>query len=85
MQLDMIIAGGDVYTPERIISGMVEAGLVCDDLTTEVIADGRHLPTSLLRLAYKCKGAGRLCLISDAMRASGLPEGSMKCAKCRPW
>jgi N-acetylglucosamine-6-phosphate deacetylase len=56
-------------------SGMVEAGLVCDDLTTEVIADGRHLPTSLLRLAYKCKGAGKLCLISDSMRAAGLPEG----------
>ena len=54
---------------------MIEAGLVCDDLTTEVIADGRHLPTSLLKLAYKCKGAERLCLISDAMRASGLPEG----------
>ena len=56
-------------------SGMIEAGLVCDDLTTEVIADGRHLPTSLLKLAYKCKGPERLCLISDAMRASGLPEG----------
>jgi len=56
-------------------AGMVEAGLICDDLTTEVIADGRHLPTSLLRLAYKCKGAHRLCLISDAMRAAGLPEG----------
>jgi N-acetylglucosamine-6-phosphate deacetylase len=57
------------------IAGMVEAGLVSDDLTTEVIADGRHLPTSLLRLAYKCKGAERLCLISDAMRGAGMPEG----------
>ncbi|NLF38147.1 N-acetylglucosamine-6-phosphate deacetylase, partial [bacterium] len=56
-------------------AGMVEAALLCDDLTTEVIADGRHLPTSLLRLAYKNKGAGGLCLVSDAMRASGMPEG----------
>jgi N-acetylglucosamine-6-phosphate deacetylase len=56
-------------------AGMVEAALLCDDLTTEVIADGRHLPTSLLRLAYKCKGADKLCVISDAIRASGMPEG----------
>lgn len=56
-------------------AGMIEAGLVCDDLTTEVIADGRHLPTSLLRLAYRCKGPDGLCLVSDAMRASGMPEG----------
>ena len=57
-------------------AGMIEAALLCDDLTTEVIADGRHLPSSLLRLAYKNKGADKLCLISDAMRASGLPPGT---------
>ncbi len=56
-------------------SGMIEAGIACDDLTTEVIADGKHLPTSLLRLAYKCKGREGLCLISDSMRAAGMPEG----------
>lgn len=56
-------------------TGMVEAGLVCDDITTEVISDGRHLPTSLVRLAYKCKGPKGLCLVSDSMRAAGMPEG----------
>ena len=57
------------------ITGMVEAGLLRDELTTEVIADGKHLPTSLLQLAYKCKGRDGMCLISDSMRAGGMPEG----------
>ena len=56
-------------------AGVVEATLVSDDLTTEVISDGWHLPSSLVRLAYKCKGPEKLCLISDAMRASGMPPG----------
>lgn len=58
------------------IAGAVEAGLYFDDLFVEVIADGRHLPLSLLRLIYKCKGADRICLITDAIRASGMPNGT---------
>ena len=37
--------------------GLMEATLYFDDLTTEVIADGKHLDSSLLKLAYKAKGA----------------------------
>lgn len=58
------------------IAGAVEAGYYTDDLFVEVIADGRHLPACLLKLIYKIKGADRICLITDAMRASGLPEGA---------
>ena len=47
-----------------------------DELTAEVIADGKHLPLPLLKLIYKCKGADRICLVSDASRAAGLPDGS---------
>jgi len=54
---------------------MVEAALVEEGLTTEIIADGYHLPTSLMKLAYRMKGAEKLCLVSDAMRASGLGPG----------
>ena len=61
-------------------SGMVEAGLVEDGLTTEIIADGYHLPTSLMKLAYRMKGAEKLCLVSDAMRASGLGPGEYEVA-----
>jgi N-acetylglucosamine-6-phosphate deacetylase len=55
--------------------GMLEATLFFDELTTEVIADGRHLEPSLLRLAYKTKGPGRLALVTDAMRAVDCPDG----------
>ena len=60
----------------RRIAGAVEAGLYLDDLYVEIIADGVHLPPELLKLIYKCKGADRICLITDASRACGLPEGS---------
>ena len=58
------------------IAGAVEAGLYFDDLFVEIIADGRHLPLELLQFIYKCKGADRICLITDAIRASGLENGS---------
>ena len=58
------------------IAGAVEAGLYFDELYTEIIADGRHLPPELLKLIYKFKGADRIALITDAIRACGLNEGS---------
>lgn len=56
-------------------SGMLEAALVEEGLTVEIIADGYHLPTSLMKLAYRMKGADKLCVVSDAMRASGMGPG----------
>lgn len=56
-------------------AGVVEAGLLYDDLTVEIIADGKHLPPPLLKLVYKCKGPGRIALCSDALRPAGMPEG----------
>lgn len=55
--------------------GLLEATLYFDELTTEVIADGKHLAPELLRLAYKVKGPDRLALVSDANRALGMPDG----------
>jgi len=57
-------------------AGMVEASLMEEGLTTEIIADGYHLPSSLMRMAYRLKGPSRLALVSDAMRASGLGPGT---------
>lgn len=57
-------------------AGAVEAGLYDNDIFVEIIADGKHLPKSLLKLIFKCKGADKICLITDAMRASGLPDGT---------
>ena len=44
-------------------------------MDVEIIADGIHLPAPLLKLVYKIKGPGRTALITDAMRAAGIPEG----------
>lgn len=56
--------------------GLLEASLVFDGLTVEMICDNKHLPPTLMKLAYKCIGPDRLCLISDATSGAGLPEGS---------
>jgi N-acetylglucosamine-6-phosphate deacetylase len=55
--------------------GLMEATLYFDELTTEVIADGKHLAPSLLKLAYRVKGPDRLALVTDAMRAMDRPDG----------
>jgi N-acetylglucosamine-6-phosphate deacetylase len=55
--------------------GVMEATLFFDDLTTEVIADGKHLERELLLLAYKIKGPDRLALVTDCNRALDLPDG----------
>lgn len=52
--------------------GAAESSLALDDLTVEVIADGNHLPPSLLKMIYKIKGAENICLVTDSMRAAGV-------------
>jgi N-acetylglucosamine-6-phosphate deacetylase len=55
--------------------GLMEATLYFDALTTEVIADGKHLQRELLLLAYKVKGPDRLALVTDCNRALDMPDG----------
>lgn len=57
------------------IAGAVEGALYADNLFVEVIADGRHLPISLLKYIVKIKGADRVCLITDGTRGSGKNNG----------
>ena len=52
--------------------GVAESALILDELSVEVIADGMHLPPSMLELVYKVKGPDRICLVTDSMRAAGL-------------
>jgi N-acetylglucosamine-6-phosphate deacetylase len=58
------------------VPGLLEAALVYEGLTGEIIADNRHLPPTLMRLAFKCLGPDRLCAVSDASSGAGLPEGA---------
>ncbi|HBT17205.1 MAG TPA: hypothetical protein DEB05_09655 [Firmicutes bacterium] len=57
------------------VTGVLESVLLLDELTTEIIADGHHLPPSLIRLVLKSKGLDRVCLVTDAMSAAGLGPG----------
>lgn len=54
--------------------GLLEATLASDGLTVEMIADGRHLPPTLMRLAHRCL-PGRLCLVSDSTPGAGMADG----------
>lgn len=56
-------------------AGVIESAFIIDEMDVEIIADGVHVPAPLLKLAYKIKGADRIALITDAMRAAGLPPG----------
>ncbi len=57
-------------------AGVVESGYLCDDLTVEIIADGSHLPKSLLQMVYKFIGPDRTALVTDSMRGAGAPDGT---------
>ena len=48
------------------------------EMSTEVIADGEHLSPELLEFAYRMIGPERLCLVTDANRAMGMPPGKYR-------
>lgn len=53
------------------VPGVLEAAYDLDEMDVEIIADGCHLPPSLLRFVTKFKRVDRIALITDAMRAAG--------------
>jgi N-acetylglucosamine-6-phosphate deacetylase len=57
-------------------ASMMEFVLATDDMTTEIISDGRHLSPELLRFVLKMKGPDRTALVSDCNRALDLPPGT---------
>ena len=60
-------------------AGVVEAGLVIDSITTQAIADLRHLPKGVLQLIYKSKGDEKMYLITDGLEfsASDIKENTV--------
>ncbi len=53
--------------------GLREYGLIDDRLTSEIIADNRHVPPELARLIINAKGADKVCVVSDSLRCAGQP------------
>lgn len=47
--------------------GTVESIYLIDDMTVEVVADGIHVPPTILNLVYRIKGIERTALITDAL------------------
>lgn len=54
--------------------GVVGAA-VDSDAFVELICDGVHIHPAVVRGVFRLFGDDRVCLISDAMRACGMPEG----------
>ena len=58
--------------------GPIGWGLVRDDVSCDVIADGVHSDTLMLQLVLRCKGAQRVTLISDAVAPTGMGDGEFR-------
>ncbi len=54
--------------------GLCELGLVDSRLTVELIADNHHITPDMVKLVYRCKGADAMCVVSDCLRAGGMPR-----------
>lgn len=55
--------------------GVVGAVLSDDRLWPQVIADGVHLHPAIVKLIVRAKGTDHAILITDATRATGMPDG----------
>ena len=55
--------------------GVVGAALDTPLCNVELICDGVHIHPSVVRAVFKMFGSKRVILISDTMRAAGMPDG----------
>lgn len=60
--------------------GVAGAVLTCDNIFAQVIVDLIHLHPAVVKLLVRAKGVERIVLITDAMRAAGLPDGDYELA-----
>lgn len=56
--------------------GILGIVLSDDSLFAELICDGIHNTPEMVKLWWRCKGSERAILITDAMSAAGMPEGT---------
>ncbi len=56
-------------------AGAIEAAYMIDNMTVEIIADGIHVPKSLLQFVCKFKSLDNIALCTDSMRGAGMPDG----------
>ncbi len=58
------------------VAGLLEFALSEPEIFCELIADGQHVGTTLMRMLYRAKGAEGICLVTDATAGAGLPNES---------
>ncbi|HYY97268.1 MAG TPA: N-acetylglucosamine-6-phosphate deacetylase [Pyrinomonadaceae bacterium] len=58
--------------------GPIGWGLLQDDVTVDLIADGVHSDPLVLRLVLRCKTPARVSLISDAVAPAGQGDGDYR-------
>ena len=58
------------------VGGLLEFALSEPQISCELIADGHHVSPTLMKLLYRAKGPGGICLVTDATAGAGLPDGS---------
>lgn len=56
---------------QKVEAGVIEAAYLNDDVSIELIGDGKHVAVDALKLAMKIKGSGKIALVSDALRPAG--------------
>lgn len=61
--------------------GTVESVYLTDGMSIELIADGVHLPATILRLASKLKGVDQTCLVTDALAYAAADTQQLKSDK----
>jgi N-acetylglucosamine-6-phosphate deacetylase len=59
------------------VAGLLEFALSEPEIMCELIADGPHVSTTLMKMLYRAKGAEGICLVTDATAGAGLPEGAL--------
>lgn len=64
--------------------GIIEASLVCDRITGQIIADGIHVHPPALEMAIRCKGKDNLAITTDNTAYAGMPNGSYRDTMGRP-
>lgn len=57
------------------VCGVLEAAYLIDDMTVEIIADGKHLPAPLLQYVTKFKPIDKIALCTDSIRGAGYKDG----------
>jgi N-acetylglucosamine-6-phosphate deacetylase len=58
------------------VGGLLEFALSEPRISCELIADSHHVSETLMKMLYRAKGPGGICLVTDATAGAGLPNGS---------